>query len=134
MLKEDVFKSINENFRLQNQYRFLFKDSEVIWSRIPKIKKNMVDMFSAKKLEFNEIFEYYRLRKFFRKDINTVQINFLAEQTIFTINIWLSATSYLPIEKNKIGYFVDFTFRTWLPYLSKIEMNAWESMLNNEIR
>lgn len=127
--KEDVLWSMIDNFRIMQDYRFFFKDNEVVWRRLPKIKENIIQLFEYKKLEIKGIIEFYKKEQVFREDISSAQIDYLAEQFIFSITSWLNASEYINTTKNSAQYFAQFTFRLWLPYLKKEAMEAWEAIL-----
>ncbi|MEQ8471719.1 MAG: TetR/AcrR family transcriptional regulator [Marinoscillum sp.] len=126
--KEEVLESMKQNFLIMQSYRFLFKDNEVVWRRLPAIRKKMIALLDQKKLEIKSIIAEYVRHGIFREDISQVQIDFLADQFIFTISSWLTASEYLGVG-NKASYFAVYTFRQWLPYLTQDEMKKWEEML-----
>lgn len=127
--KEVVIESMKSNYKIMYKYRFFFKDNEVVWRRLPEIKKVTLELFNLKKNQILEIISLYKNQGIFRANISQNQINFLAEQFIFSITSWLSAKEYL-IDKSAISdYYANFTFRIWLPYLNDIEMKKWEEIL-----
>ncbi len=128
-LKENVLLSMKENFKIMYAYRFLFKDNELVWRRLPKVKKAVIKLFRKKKIEILEIIEQYKKQKIFRPEISNEQIDYLAEQFIFSISTWLIASEYMLLKGNKADYFAQFTFRLWLPYLKEKEMKNWEAIL-----
>lgn len=127
--KEDVIASMKDNFKIMFNYRFLFKDNEVVWRRLPNIKKMTLQLFDLKQQQILELIALYRNEGIFREEISENQILFLAEQFIFTITSWLSAKEYMAEEPNISDYYSRFLFRVWLPYLKDDEMKKWEQLL-----
>ena len=128
--KEDVIGSMRDNFKIMLRYRFLFKDNEVVWRRLPDIKKKTLELFALKQKQILQIIALYRDEGIFREDISESQIHFLSEQFIFTITSWLGAKEYMDEEQNISEYYAQFLFRTWLPYLKNDEMKKWEEILS----
>lgn len=110
-------------------YRFLFKDNEVVWRRIPSVKDDMIGLLQQKKHEIRAVINGYIEQGIFRTDISDYQIEFLSEQFIFTISSWLTASEYMNQPGRAASYFAVFTFRQWLPYLTPQAMQEWEDML-----
>ncbi len=127
--KEDVIGSMKDNFKIMFKYRFFFKDNEVVWRRLPEIKKTTLDLFNLKKTQILQIIMLYKEQGIFREQISENQILFLAEQFIFSITSWLGAKEYLNEEPDVSEYYARFTFRIWLPYLKDDEMRTWEEIL-----
>lgn len=127
--KEDVIGSMKDNFKIMFEYRFLFKDNEVVWRRLPDIKKMILELFALKQEQILQLIRLYRNEGIFREEISENQILFLAEQFIFTITSWLSAKEYLGEEQDISEYYSRFLFRIWLPYLKDSEMKKWEQIL-----
>lgn len=124
-----VFSSMKENFNIMYTYRFLFIDNEIVWRRIPDIKTTVIKLFEVKKNEIKVLINQYQNEKIFRKEITNNQIDFLTNQFILVISTWLTASDYMNRPKSEVDYFVKFTFRLWLPYLTEQEMKAWEDIL-----
>lgn len=129
--KEAVLSSMIDNYKIMHDFRFLFRDNEVIWRRIPPLKIEMLSLLAFKKKEIKEIIATYIDQNIFRNDISTVQIEFLAEQFIFTISTWLNAAAYIETNEDVSLYFAKYTFRLWLPYLTQNEINDWEKLVSN---
>lgn len=127
--KESILESMNSNYTIMYQYRFLFVDNEVVWRRLSIIKTETLELFESKRLNIIEIIKFYRQSGIFRKDISEEQILYLSEQFIFTISTWLNAVAYMNHRVDAIDYYSKFTFRQWLPYLSDNEMKEWEKLL-----
>ncbi len=127
--KEEVIGSMKDNFKIMFKYRFFFKDNEVVWRRLPEIKRTTLDLFNLKKTQILQIITLYKNQGIFREQISENQILFLAEQFIFSITSWLSAKEYLNEEPDISEYYARFTFRIWLPYLKDDEMRKWEEIL-----
>lgn len=127
--KEDVLASMKENFKIMNAYCFFFKDNEVVWRRLPAIQKDMIALLQHKKNEIKAIINQYTQQGIFRTDISKHQIEFLAEQFIFTISAWLTASEYMNKTTDAAFYFSIFAFRQWLPYLTQEAMREWEDIL-----
>ncbi len=126
---EQVLGSMEDNFRVMFNFRFLFVDSEVIWRRIPPMKDKLIGLLQAKKQEIHALTIEYRQLGILREDISSEQIDFLAEQFVFAIGTWLTGAEYLRIPAKRTSYFARFLFRFWLPYLKKEEMDRWEGLL-----
>jgi len=126
--KEQIFiNSIKTNYIIMQNYSFLFTDKEIVWRRIPEIKQDFFEFFESKKDKFNQLLALYKTEGLIRKQISDTQLNFLANQFIFTITSWLSSSDN--ITEDKLDYFIEFTARLILPYLEKSELNKWESLL-----
>ena len=127
--KETLLKSIRDNFDIMFHYRFLFKDNEMIWRKVPDIKAETVSLLQQKKSDIKAIINHYKTIHIFRTDISESQIEFLAEQFLFSISSWLVAEAYYNLEETPSGYFAKFIFRMWLPYLTPEFLDEWEAML-----
>lgn len=128
--KEAVLKSMADNFKIMYQYRFLFKDNELVWRRVPTIKEQIIQFFDSKRKEIKALILHYKREGIFRADISDQQIDYLANQFVFSISSWLVALEYItPFNENSPKYFTQFTFRLWLPYLKEAEMKKWEALL-----
>lgn len=128
--KENVLLSMRENFDIMYTYRFLFRDNETVWRRIPKLKEQMLQLLAVKKKEIKEIISVYIDGNIFRSDITAEQIDSLVDQFIFNIGTWLNASEYLGVKEHRSEYFARFTFRQWFPYLKPEEMVKWEELLS----
>lgn len=128
-LKEEVLLSMKLHFEIMYRYRFLFTQNEVVWRRIPALQTQMIALLDAKKAEIKALIIVYRNEGVFRKEISEIQIDYLCDQFIFSISSWLNASPYMHVDTNHSEYFVGFTFRLWLPYLTPKEMKKWESLL-----
>ncbi len=127
--KEVVIASMKDNFAIMYKYRFFFKDNEIVWRRLPRLKKQTVALFNLKKNQILEVIKLYKKQGIFREEISKEQINFLANQFILTIISWLSASEYMENKIDILDYYVQFTYRLWLPYLEEEEMKAWEKIV-----
>ncbi len=128
--KEEVILSMKDNYKIMYKYRFFFKDNEVVWRRLPSIESITKQLFDLKKSQILHIIQLYKDQGIFREEISQAQIEFLAEQFIFSITSWLSAKEYHEIKGDVSDYYARFTFRIWLPYLNEGEMEQWEALLN----
>lgn len=127
--KESVLASMTDNYQIMYAYRFLFIDNEVVWRRLPELKKLIVGLFEAKRIEIQRLIMHYRESGVFRSDISDDQMEYLAEQFIFTITSWLTASAYTAAKNIEIDHYAKFTFRMWLPYLTDQSMKEWEDIL-----
>ncbi len=127
--KEEVLLSMQDSFRVMYAYRFLFRDNEAVWRRLPNLKRATLALLNRKKEEIRALIETYKKRKIFRADISDAQLDYLANQFLFTIATWLNASEYLDIPAKRVDYFSRFIFRQWLPYLIPKEMASWEQLL-----
>lgn len=125
---EQMLLSMTDNFKIMQSYRLFFQQYDVIWRRIPKIKEAMVYLFQSKQTEIRALIELYIKEGKFRKEISAEQIEFLAEQFIFSIQSWLIIKKY-HAENRSPEYYAKFLFRLWLPYLTTEEMTKWEAYL-----
>ena len=128
-VKDDVLASLIANFKIMYEFRFLFKDHELVWRRLPSIKTTIISLFDLKKAEIKEMIVQYQQMGIFRLGISEAQIDFLSEQFLFAVSSWLGATDYLKQDKDLPVHFAKFTFRFWLPYLTDEEMKSWEAIL-----
>lgn len=129
LTENNMLYSMLNNFDIMHSYRLFFQQKEVIWRRLPKVKETMILLFNRKKLEILELINIYKLEEKFREDISANQIEFLAEQFIFSIQSWLNVKNY-NLENYSPKYYAKFLFRIWLPYLKNEEMKKWETLLN----
>jgi len=127
--KEDVIGSMVDNYKIMYNYRFFFKDNEIVWRRLPEIKKTLIEVFEIKRQQIVYLIQLYRTQGIFRKNISDDQIEFLAEQFIFSITSWLNTSAYSEEKKDIALYYARFTFRIWLPYLEAKAMKEWEKLL-----
>lgn len=104
----------------------MFKDNEIIWRRIPDIKAKTIEFLMCKKAKFIELLELYKNNKILRTEVRVDQIEFLANQFIFTFSSWLRASDYMNFKGGKLIFFSDFTARLLLPYLADSEVKEWE--------
>ncbi len=125
----ELLGTMKDNYTIMYQYRFLFKDNEVIWRRIPSFKGEMQNLFGAKKKQIIDLILHYKSEQIFRQDMDEKQVNFLADHFITSISTWLIAIEYLPEVSNPPEYFTQFTFRMWLPYLTSSSISEWEKIL-----
>lgn len=124
--KEDVLKSMQENYRLMHRFRFLFVESSAVWRSAPTVRKGTEELLERKRKDFLGLIAYYQKQGVLREDLSTHQLESLSDQFVFTICSWLTAKDFL---HQPIGYFVQYTFRLWIPYLQIDEMKAWEDVL-----
>jgi len=127
--KEEVIGSMKDSYKIMFTYRFFFKDNEVVWRRLPEIRKRTLELFRVKKAQILQLITMYKDQGIFREQISESQIVFLAEQFIFSITSWLGAKEYMNEESDISDYYAQFTFRIWLPYLKVVEMKKWEEIL-----
>ncbi len=128
--KERIFlNSIKLNYEIMQKYSFIFKDKEIIWRRLPAIKIELISFLDAKKLKFVTLLNLYKSNGLLKKDVSNEQINFLADQFMFTISSWLLASEFMTTEKNKLTFFVNFTARLIIPYLENETALVWEELI-----
>jgi len=120
---------MKDSYKIMFTYRFFFKDNEVVWRRLPEIRKRTLELFRVKKAQILQLITMYKDQGIFREQISESQIVFLAEQFIFSITSWLGAKEYMNEESDISDYYAQFTFRIWLPYLKVVEMKKWEEIL-----
>lgn len=125
--RELVLKSMKSNYKIMYAYRFFFKENKAVWRRLPEIRTGTTTLLERKKNDIKSLIRSYQKLGVLRDEFSSDQIDFLTDQFIFTISSWLTASEYM---NKKTGYFVDYTFRTWLPYLTNDEMKRWEKILN----
>lgn len=125
---ENIFYSMRSNFKIMHDYRVFFQQNTVIWRRLPALKTKLQALLNQKKEEIILLINAYKREGKFRTDISDTQIEFLADQFIFTIATWLCAKDY-SLEDHSIDYYSKFLFRIWMPYLQQNEMEKWEGYL-----
>lgn len=128
--KDMLFQSITANYTLMYAYRFLFKDKDIIWRRVPEIEREMLDIYTAKKEGFSQIVSDNQSRGIFRKNITKKQLEFLVDQIILTITSWITAAPFLGNDQPVVDFFAEYTFRLWIPYLADDQLISWEDTLN----
>jgi len=124
--KEDVLKSMRENYRLMHRFRFLFVESGAVWRSAPTVRKGTEELLERKRKDFLTLIGFYQKQGMLREDLSSNQLESLSNQFVFTICSWLTAKDFL---QQPIDYFIQFTFRLWIPYLQFDEMKAWEQVL-----
>lgn len=129
--KEQVIGSMRDNFQIMFRFRFFFKDNEVVWRRLPQIKESITSVFELKKGQIKTLIMQYKKENIFREQISEDQIDYLAEQFIFSISSWLTASAYFDEKNNIADYYARYTFRHWLPYLREEVMHEWEELLSS---
>lgn len=129
--KEQVIGSMRDNFQIMFRFRFFFKDNEVVWRRLPQIKESITSVFELKKGQIKTLIMQYKKENIFREQISEDQIDYLAEQFIFSISSWLTASAYFDKKNNIADYYARYTFRHWLPYLREEVMHEWEELLSS---
>lgn len=127
MSKEGIKGSMVDSLEIMHKYRFFFRDNHVVWRRLPGLKARMVDFLEKKRSDIRQLFEVFRVKGMIREEISDQQLDFLAEQFIFSISAWPNAHSYQDIKPPLKDYFVDFLYRMWFPYLRPEIMKDWES-------
>jgi AcrR family transcriptional regulator len=130
--KKMFVDSVHRNYRIMEEFSFLFIDNEIIWRRIPQIKTDLIEFLKSKRGKFIELLNLYKANRIIRKNLNPTQINFLADQFIFTFSSWQRASEYMCHNDDKFNYFSDFTVRLILPYVVDSELKDWESLLVNK--
>ncbi len=127
---QDMLGSMSESFEIMYSYRFLFRDSEVVWRRVEGIQPKMQDLFDQKRIEIATLISQYKKEGRIRSEIDEQQLDSLADQLLFTIVSWLNAPGYYkeshPVHTKPIEYFVDMMYRIWVPYLSEKELQEWK--------
>lgn len=98
-----------------------FVESSAVWRRLPKVKKGTQDLLAQKRRDFLLLIESYQTQGLLREEISDEQLEALSDQFVFSICSWLSAKVFL---EKPIDYFVQYTFRLWIPYLRIDEMRA----------
>jgi len=125
----EVIGSMTDNFEIMLKYQFLFRDNEVVWRRVPKIKADVIQLFQSYKLRIMELIATYRQSGLIRNEISDIQLNYLADQFVFNISTWLVGSTYVGKIKNPHEFYAKTLFRLWLPYLKVEEMQKWEGIL-----
>ncbi len=128
--KEQVIGSMKNNYRIMLRFRFFFKDNEVVWRRLPIIEVAIKKLFALKQEQIKTLILQYKAEGIFRESITDDQVDYLAEQFIFSISSWLTASAYFDKKTNSSEYYARYTFRHWLPYLKVDVMKEWEEFLS----
>ena len=128
MSGESIKASMESSLDIMYAYRFLFRDSHVVWRRLPDLRSQIMAFLAKKQKDIRLLIEAFRTGGQFREDISDVQADFLAEHFIFSISAWLNASAYQKIDGSLPGHYVGFLYRMWLPYLKPEVMRDWETI------
>lgn len=120
-----ILTSMQENFKIMYKYRLFFQQNEVVWRRIPKIRKDMKALYQNKHTNILALINAYNKVNKLRPGIDQTQMETLAEQMVFFIQSWLVVKHYKNSSK-PIEYYARFLFRIWLPYLELTTLKQWE--------
>lgn len=124
-----IVEAMHRDFSLMHEYRFLFKDNEVVWRRLPAVKTTTMELFAEKQSHVKALLLHIKQEGGFREDVSNRQIDFLVDQFLFILSSWQNATEYLVPKSNNTMHYVKFIFETWLPYFVPSEKEKWELIL-----
>lgn len=130
MSASDVHGSMTDALGIMYRYRFFFRDNHVVWRRLPEIGVQTKLLLANKQQEIRQLIAAFRSSAVIRAEISNSQMDFLAEQFVFTISAWLNAGAYFREKESPVAYYVDFLFRMWLPYLEPEVMADWEAQFD----
>ena len=128
MTPEAVKASMENSLGIMYAYRFLFRDSHVVWRRLPELQSRITEFLAKKQQDIRRLIEAFRKGGQFREDISDFQADFLAEHFVFSISAWLNASAYQKTEGSLPDHYVGFLYRMWLPYLKPEVMKNWETI------
>lgn len=123
--KEQLVATLKESFGIMHQYRFFFKDNEVVWRKRPEIKDATIALLNEKRSHVLDLIQHLKAVDAFREDMHDEQASFLADQFIFVISSWLTASGYMSDSSDIVDHYVQFTLLMWLPYLTPEEAKKW---------
>ncbi len=113
----EIENSLERNFDWMHRYRFLFLDREIIWRRIPEIKRETQAFILVKKRQLYFVIDKLKSDGIFRPDINDSQISGFLDMYQVMINSWLTSV-YLFSIIEPVSFFARQAFRLWYPYLT----------------
>ncbi len=124
-----VLESMNKNYQIMYNYRFFFREYRAVWRIVPEIQQGISNLFEKKKMDIQQMIQTYQDQGVLRPDLSSSQVQFISDQFIFTISSWLTASDYT---NHDTSYYIRFTFRIFLPYLTNDAMENWERLLQAE--
>lgn len=114
---KEIYSSLMRNFSWMYDYRFLFLDREIVWRRVPNIKRETQALIIIKSRQLFAAIGQLKENDIFRSEIDETQVrSFINAYQVF-INSWLSAVYLFP-RSNSADFFATEAFRLWYPYLT----------------
>ncbi|MEO9871936.1 TetR/AcrR family transcriptional regulator [Ekhidna sp.] len=129
---QEIYASLRRNFGWMYDYKFLFVDREIVWRRIPIIKRETQALIIIKSRQLKEAIRVLQLNNVFRSDINDNQIQSFINAYQIMINSWLSA-AYLFPNANVIDFFSLEAFNLWYPYLTEVGQSEFDRLKSGVI-
>jgi len=127
----EIHQSLQDNFDWMYQYRFLFLDREILWRRLPSIKRETQALIIIKSRQLLAAIHNLQEMGLFRSDVNETQLQSFITMYQLMINSWLSAV-YLFHSQEPVAFFSDQAFRAWYPYLTTEGVKEFEELLSNQ--
>ncbi|UTW62271.1 TetR family transcriptional regulator [bacterium SCSIO 12741] len=129
----EVLISVRDAFDRMYAYRFLFKDNEVVWRRLPEMREKMIEIFNRLQDRIDRLIESYQKAGYISEQTTDAQLYNLAEQFVFTATTWLNASEYRSRPRRgmtEADHYARFAFRIWLPYLNQEQQQALQEVLD----
>ena len=125
---KEIYQSLQDNFELMYEYRFLFLDREILWRRLPTIKRETQALIIIKSRQLRAAIQKLQEVGLFRTDVDEKQSQSFITMYQLMINSWLSAV-YLFHSHEPVAFFSEQAFRAWYPYLTDIGKYDFRSIL-----
>ncbi|MFY0600051.1 MAG: TetR/AcrR family transcriptional regulator [Cyclobacteriaceae bacterium] len=122
-----IYESLLLNFDWMWENRFLFLDREIVWRRLPNIKRETQGLITMKTRQLNAAIETLKQQGVFRADLDQAQVDSFINLYQIIINSWQSS-AYL-FEKEKPTFFADNAFRAWYPYLTEMGTKEFDALI-----
>jgi len=128
---EKFILSIESNFKIMKKYAFIFKDKDIIGRRLPELQTELIEFLAYKKSKFIELLNLYQQNQVLKQSVSKDQILFLADQFILTISTWLIGSEFVTNKNEQVSYFISYTARLIIPYLTEEEASIWGSFIKS---
>lgn len=126
---KSLLSQLESKFLVMYNVRFLMKDNDVIWRRLPNVKVALLALFEQDKTAFQSILEQSFKEGLFKKSIENEDLSRIANQYLFSLTSWLTAMEYFPISSHPAKTFAQLAIQNFVPYLNKKEAAKWDSLL-----
>lgn len=126
---KSLLSQLESKFLVMYNFRFLMKDNDVIWRRLPNIKVALLALFEQDKTAFQSILEQSLKEGLFKKSIENEDLSRIANQYLFSLTSWLTAMEYFPISSHPAKTFAQMAIQNFVPYLNKKEAAKWGGLL-----
>lgn len=131
---EEMYLSMQENFKIMAKYKFLFLDRDVIWRRLPEIEAETLKLIVLKKEQLRQAFKSLRKKGKVKKILKGRQFETFLDSYLLLVNSWLHTSRLVDLEKeeSEANYFAEVSFRLMLPYLKASELKKWQQKLKKD--